>query len=63
MSSTGPNYARKLHLVIPCEILAFSQWSLVDTRRQVRVHSRDSRKRSYPAMDSYLSTSIYSTAL
>eukprot|EP00957_Ditylum_brightwellii_P156721 11928862-Ditylum_brightwellii.AAC.1 len=63
MSSTGPNYARKLHLVIPWKILAFSQWSLVDTRRRVLFCSRDSHKRSYPATDSCSSMSIYSTAL
>eukprot|EP00957_Ditylum_brightwellii_P014019 1057616-Ditylum_brightwellii.AAC.1 len=37
MSSTGPNCTGKLHLVIPWKILAFSQWSLVDTRRRVLV--------------------------
>eukprot|EP00957_Ditylum_brightwellii_P174910 13318383-Ditylum_brightwellii.AAC.1 len=37
MSSTGPNYARKLHLVMPWEILVLSQWSLVDICRQVLV--------------------------
>eukprot|EP00957_Ditylum_brightwellii_P011303 855103-Ditylum_brightwellii.AAC.1 len=37
MSRTGPNYARKLHLVVPCEILIFPQCSLVDTHRQVLV--------------------------
>eukprot|EP00957_Ditylum_brightwellii_P047540 3610697-Ditylum_brightwellii.AAC.1 len=62
MSSTGPNYARKLHLVVPWEILVFHNAVSLILVDKYSLHSRDLRKHSYPALDLYLSTSIYLTA-